>query len=307
MNGKITNGVVTFLGLVGTSVSIAAYFFTDSPELKKVGSIIITVTIISIVVAFYLRKKVFVDLFDTLNLLSENNKLHLIREMVMLISRKTNRHQNKNHIKTAKFIYNIFQSSESGYYDVEYNLDFLIPPKFTARFSRKDRLFDFFAICEQTKQENADLFIKSICAELKVDTHIIKIIPEISLIGGGVENDYIPRFAGLYRISVVIPNTMICNSDIELNIKYLHKQNIVLEDKKYAFGIIPMNYGNKVNKMEVILNSSDLKINQVALHCVDCRRGISTVGTFETDCEKSKYTVSINPKIKLPYIIQMEY
>lgn len=289
---------------------------------------------LSILFIYFLRKKKrFLDLYDTLYLMSINNKLHPIREMVMIASNRL--HGVRNHVKviSAKFFYSIRPSQTStgsssqppkttlSSYDVDYKIQFLLKKPLFLPHRQKFRFFSFYAICEQEDLTVVDSFLRSINAIVKIPdskkTSLVsfKTVPAVyPTTTSGSGQDRNPRFSGLYQISLVIPPSFSSEKELELEVSYTLRNNIHSNEHQYCFVILPSNYGTKIGKMEIIVDSEGLNIYQVILQQMSYNQGFCTPASFmltKSASKKITYSItngnSIVPDINSVYVIQLDY
>lgn len=285
---------------------------------------------------FFRKKKRFLDLYDTLYLMSINNKLHPIREMVMITSNRL--HGVRNHVKiiSAKFFYSIRPSQTSKEsssqppqttkeslpsYDVDYRIQFLLKKPLFLPHRQKFRFFSFYAICEQDDITVVNSFLDSINAIVKIPdgekTSLVSFqaVPAVyPTTTSGSGQDRNPRFSGLYQISLVIPPSFSSEKELELEISYTLCNNIHLNEHQYCFVILPSNYGTRIGKMEIIVDSEGLNIYQVILQQMGYKQGFCTPASFmltKSASKKTTYSItngnSIVPDINSVYVIQLDY
>lgn len=274
---------------------------------------------------FFRKKKRFLDLYDTLYLMSINNKLHPIREMVMITSNRL--HGVRNHVKiiSAKFFYSIRPSQtskeSSAFYDVDYKIQFLLKKPLFLPHRQKFRFFSFYAICEQEDLTVVDSFLGSINGIVKspdskkISLVSFKAVPAVyPTTTSGSGQDKNPRFSGLYQISLVIPPSFSSEKELELEVSYTLRNNIHLNEHQYCFVILPSNYGTKIGEMEIFVDSEGLNIYQVVLQQMGYKQGFCIPASFmltKSVSKKTTYSItngnSIVPDIDSVYVIQLDY
>lgn len=313
MNKIIFDKLMSISSAIGVIFSIYNLFPFESEKFIPQWVSFVFLLAISIIIAMcYKYKKEFLDLYDTLRILSENNKLHPIREMVVIVSNQLNNWSNRLKIACATFTYSFGECHSGNIYDVTYNISLLLKP-YRWLPTLRVRTINFYAICEEKNKNYIDRFLNSVHCHLNVGTTSIPIVPSIfPATTSGESNDRIPRFAGLYKISIVIPPSISLRDHIRLDLSYLLYKNVHVEDRQYSFVILPCNYGKKVDAIEMIVEAPKKCIQQISLHQMGYKCGVSPVGSFIHDeSQKGRYLISgekkIKPDIHSAYVIQMDF
>lgn len=313
MNKIIFDKLISILSVIGVIFSISNLLPFESVIFIPQWVSFVFLLAMSIIIAIYYKyKKKFLDLYDTLRILSENNKLHPIREMVVIVSNQLNNWSNRLKIACATFTYSFGECHSGNIYDVTYNISLLLKP-YRWLPTLRVRTINFYAICEEENKNYIDRFLNSVHCRLNVGTTSIPIVPSIfPATTSGESNDSIPRFAGLYKISIVIPPSISLRDHIRLDLSYLLYKNVHVEDQQYSFVILPCNYGKKVDAIEMIVEAPKKCIQQITLHQMGYKCGVSPAGSFIRDeSQKGRYLISgekkIKPDIHSAYVIQMDF
>lgn len=324
LNNKVVNTAISASGILGTLGLIGTIIGWLEKDIRTgIFKISISLLIVSIILFCLFRyKKSFADLYSTLNVMAENNKLHLIRAMVMTIHKEMHRKHNKIVIKEAKFTYEILypniscQNSQFYGYDVRYTICFNFKrPLF---FYEKKRRFSFYIICDSDKmiRENKikafdyytglqDVSSKLIVSDnVKYDVDFV--LNSVTTRGDG--QDHIERYSGLYEVTVILPNN-VTGKEICYELGYTMKYNLSVDENQYNFAIIPSNYSKKIRRLKIDVISNSLSVYQMCLQEIDYKNGLAIVESFKK-LKYNKYTLcsnSIKPKMRAAYIIQFNY
>lgn len=204
----------------------------------------------------YYNKKLITNTFDLLKELIQNNKLHTLREVVMVANKQHTKKTNPCCIEKGIFRYKLSYSSDvqkpelSNYFNVEYEIQLSI--KYN-HLKGNDNLLKFYLIldsCEQKFMYNIPVTI-NLTSSIEVGSLKFNVLPQ-SVTTSGM--DHIDLYAGLYEISFQIPKKWAKNT-ITCTISYCIYKNILLttntDRREYNFAILPANYGRKFKKIEI--------------------------------------------------------
>ena len=201
---------------------------------------------------FYCKKRMLVDAFDLLNTMSQNNKLHTLREVVMVINDKYKRSKNEYNIKNAEFQYTLFEGTSDNKYDVKYEICLKIYNFF---LKKQEQMLKFYAILDSEEHIVKNNLPIKISIKTEDNSHSISYttLPTIVTIS---KLDSIKNFIGLYEICFQIPEEIIKRfkiNHIQCDISYILKNNFSLtrDSCDYNFFIYPNNYGKKVDQCDV--------------------------------------------------------
>lgn len=159
MNFKLSDkfisilSAIIFVYTVSTSGLISFGTNETNDHIEPVRILVAVVTVLLIVIVF-LYKKSYVNLYETLCTMAENNKLHPIRARVMVTYKNLKKQVNPFRIKHANFKYTILPSNESrDKIDVVYSLQFDIAPTFYSVLKYKifKKNFVFYIITNDSK------------------------------------------------------------------------------------------------------------------------------------------------------------
>lgn len=299
--------VTFFLSVTGTIVSILGF---SSCVLLKIFFLLI-LGIITLVVIFTKRK--YLNLYDTLRLLSENNKLHAIREVVVVASNEINKSRNALKIEQAKFIYAISKCKEDkNTFKVSYGLGINFKPCLYPIIKKRVRVISFYAICESISRKMKEQFIDSMQCLLTCDSYSVEIKPLVrEVTTDGESQDRSKRFAGLYKISIAIPPSVNLRKNFELRISYDLFDDVFFKERQYDFFIYPSNYSRKIDYLDVMVEVKDINLSQIALYEIEHKNGVSVVGSFTQDPRHvGRYYIKDrikSPKMNAAYFVQMDY
>ena len=253
MNAWIFKAMNEILSAIIVIISFIKLFITKSVQ-SFVLDLFIFVGSIVILVCFMCYKRKYDKIYKLLLILSKNNKLHPIREFIMIIDKhnslKSNYYDFK--IKKAIFEYQILNKNENGLRNVVYNIEFHIDLSVIEKVRLLMRYFikkirptlSFYAICENG-------FPEMLSVELE-HLPVNKVKFEHSTLSGQ-SGDKSKEFAGLYECSnIEIPISAIqIHNQITILVKYKVRDQIIDNAKQYTFVIIPQNYGRKIGDIEI--------------------------------------------------------
>ena len=321
MNEKIFDKLFGWLGAIGTIDILLNTFFTLSSSSISDDNkpIVVAITnfvfIIIILSFFYFYKKKFVNLYTILNTIAHNNKLHTIREMVMIQYKEICNDQNHYQIKKAEFKYTLIPAKNDDcepnnkklYYDVDYNLSFQLQTPFIRKLSFKERLFKFFAIIETGNIEIKEASFKE---DGNVEQFFMPIFHQSTISGKSLDKN--KDFAGLYEVTLQLPPNIKRKESLMCNVNYTVRKNINSNLDVYSFVIIPNNYGKTIQGLGISLIDKSKSIQQLELIQADTSGEIKIVSTFkmkenENQKEYQLTYENFKPDMKTIYFIQAYY
>lgn len=289
MNSKIFDGAMSLVGALGAADFLFQVmtdwdfqnFLADGniQILKNQGiKLVLIIFIILVILSF---KKRYADLYSMLYAMAVNNKLHTIREMVMIEYNYLKKRSNFYKIERAKFQYRVSPSagSEQGEvrYDIGYSLHFdLQKPLFRRADSEKCR-FRFYAIIEKGKKENVRASVTLDGQETTVEP----IFQQATINGFGL--DQIRAYYGLYEIIVQLPADVKRNSRLSCSLSYYVRENVGEEMDLYVFTIVPRNYGPFMKEFEIELIEDGARLDEIALQKTDISGELDFESTFSQD------------------------
>lgn len=215
--------------------------------------VIAVLIIVSICCRVFYKKRLLVDTFDILKSLSQNNKLHPLREIVMVVNDQYEKNKSKYKIKNVIFQYTLIEGKGN-----RYNVEYEISLEFYKFFiSKHDKMIKFYAILDTNgRKQTKDIPISiSFKREDNVSGINFKILPKSVTTS---KLDYIDQFSGLYEICFRIPEAVIRKfkkNHIQCSVSYEIKNNFSLtntfDGNRYNFFIYPNNYGKEIDKCTV--------------------------------------------------------
>lgn len=322
MNENYTTKFVNIISCVGTIYSLyqAVYSIKNQRYPEIVFSFAFTVAFILLLVLFNHNKKKYVNLYAVCSSMSLNNRLQTLREMILIMHRESIGHSNKYRINSAKFKYVISPSQISAdAYDIHYVICLdLHKPRFLHNNTIK-RTLRFFIITLATAPQHFITKITTANNEMSVCSSQ----KEYTIRGesGSKEKAY----SGLYEIVTVIPREIIKTKGHQIHLKYSYNVfgQIKKSQQKHSFSIIPRNFGLKIKKIEVYIQTRDIQIRNLELqrYCVDEKFEIAesfvpcnpsdfppdilegSPNALENTCG---YYTSIQPNIHSAYSVQFD-
>lgn len=203
---------------------------------------------------FYYKKSMLVDAFDLLKTMSQNNKLHSLREVVMVVNDQYRKSKDKYKINNAEFQYILIRNEKDYSYDVIYKISLNLKKMF---LRNDNKMLKFYAIldingCMLTNNIPINVLFKT---EYNIPDIEFTTFPESVTIS---KVDHIEQFSSLYEISIQIPQKIIKRfkmNQIQCDISYTVKNNFSLKNDKgisdYNFFIYPNNYGERMGQCTV--------------------------------------------------------
>lgn len=195
-----------------------------------------------------------VDTFDLLKTMSQNNKLHPLREVVMVVNDQYRKSKDKFKINNGDFQYTLIRNEKDNSYDVIYEIRLKLKKMF---FRRDNKMLKFYAIFDIDDSMVTNKIPVNVLFKTEKNLPDIEFItlPESVTIS---KVDHIERFSGLYEISIQIPKNIIKRfrlNHIQCNISYAVKNNFSLLNDEgnsdYNFFIYPNNYGKRMEQCTV--------------------------------------------------------
>lgn len=238
-------------------------FFSIAMELAPYKSsiywtVLIVAVIFSIFTIIFLvnYKRTANNTLKLLNVLSQNNKLHVLRELIMVASKRSKYSLDdyKFSISKAKFSYEVLKVEKSHTYTVKYKIELEVRVSWLEKLflsikcaiKRKGLQIKFYAICEKANPEN---FVAKL---LNTTKSTVKM--ELATLSGE-SNDRSGEFSGLYEISNFPIDIDMINKHkkIMATIAYTAFEQIVKGEEQYTFVIIPLNYGRNIDEIEIAI------------------------------------------------------
>lgn len=299
MNDNYINRIIQVISVIGTAITIAQF----APLRDEVKVLIICVTAIFFIIALFLvafSKRSFVGMYSVLSTMSLNNKLHTIREYI-LISKDVfqRRIRNSRPIKEGRFEYCIKPSSDSlDYYDVDYKLEFDF--KKPTKISHDDAILHFYFIVERGDIKNPYMILTTSQDEKKR----MKFSPKHPTMRG-ISEDTSDAFAGLYEASLnVLPD----DKNIEIKsiiVEYSVKHHIDSSNNQYDFSIVPRNYAQKIERIEVTVKGEGIPIEMPEIWCASPQT--TSCKAYQMGVEGEKYVVKLFPDMNAAYFVQISF
>ncbi len=257
MRRQLIDNTLTFISALCVYQTINSIFndfqnFVDTRDYSILIRIVIIISLMGgIIYKIYYEKKSFIDAFDMLNNLAKNNKLHPLREVVMVVNDQYKKRNSKYIIRNAAFHYTLLEDTANTY-DVIYEIILDFDKIF---FSKESKMISFYAILDTNLSvEKLPINIAFKAENETLNMHF-NILP-ISATVLGI--DHIDQFAGLYEICFQIPKTIIDRfrrNQFHCVISYVIENNFSLKDKyannNYNFFIYTNNYGKKIVNCDV--------------------------------------------------------
>lgn len=200
---------------------------------------------------FYYKKRMLVDAFDLLKTMSQNNKLHPLREIVMVVNDQYEKSEYRYKVCNAEFQYILDKCKKN--YDVTYKISLELKRRF---FRKNNKLLKFYTILDN--EGNIENNYVPVTVSFKaIARPIVSFItyPEEVTVS---KIDHIRKFSSLYEISIQIPEKIIKRfrmNYIQCDISYKVKNNFFLsndsKNSDYNFFVYPNNYGKKMGQCTV--------------------------------------------------------
>lgn len=264
VNAKYTTKFVNTISCVGTIYSLyqAVCGIKHQKYSEILFSLAFTIAFIILLLLFNYNKKKYVDLYAVCSSMSLNNRLQTLREIILIMHRQSIGNDNKHKIDNAKFTFVISPSQISAdAYDIHYVICLdLHKPCFLCNNTIK-RTFRFFIITLATAPQH---FISKITANNDEMT-VYSSQKEYTIRGesGSKEKAY----SGLYEIVTVIPSKMIKRKGRQIQLQYTYDVlgQIKKAQDKHSFTIIPRNFGVKIKKIEIYIQTKNMQVSNLEL------------------------------------------
>lgn len=302
MNTKITDQLMNAISWLGAIVGMIQSVLAVQEEkyVATIFSVSLSLAFVLIILVFNCNKKKYVDLYSVSSSMALNNRLHSLRELVLIKHREINGDDGKYKIKRADFGYTLSQSKKrANFYDIHYLISFdLLKPKLLPQFivnHSRNRTFRFFII---TLAAHPEEFSGKIYFSNDSEPQMVECVKK-DCITKGKSGSNEKLYSGVYEIITVIPLNIAKERQIRIEFEYDIKGQISKDQRKHSFTIIPRNYSRKIRTLNVAVQGKDVKIENLELQ----RYGIN--GEFEIpelfyppDPRKEniqKYSVTVAP------------
>ena len=301
-NSKIVNCLSLFIGFFSLALSLtpnSSLFYTK---------LIVGIACLVLLVFFVQFKKKYEKIYNLLLSLAKNNKLHPIREFIMILDKNRNLHSQNYLFKIEKLIFTYKISSPSkdnGAHDVNYKIAFQI------RVSLIDKIFLYMTYLKSHKSpqlcfyricENNTPILKNV----KIEQMEYKKAKFKQATLNGPSGDRSKEFGGLFECSnLEIPIDIIWeHKHLNVTIEYLVENQIIQQANQYTFVIISENYGKKVDEIQMKIEGN-LKSKPI-LQCYSPSSPYynETIQQFE-GLGNYKYQVTFKPSKMCVYIAQI--
>lgn len=228
----ICTGIITTLGVVYAILEGLLHPFL---ELLDSGNIKLIISLAAIILVWFIihhYSKKFSDIFAVLYLMARNNKLHPLRELVMVENDRMENNRNQFVVNDAAFFYEISSTSASAngpLYDVRYTLTFSLSKQKFPKFSKDYKIFSFYLIAEGRKLprgKTLQILIDGIEQNIDASIHLATIL--------GDSFDQLADFSGLYQVQIALPYVP-RKSTVKIKFSYNIKNNIVGNENNYNF------------------------------------------------------------------------
>lgn len=270
--------------------------------------LLISISFLLLVHFYYLKRQWGRE--HLLKIMVENNKLHPLRELIMIYSSKRE-NQFYYTIRDARFKYIIKKSrQEMAGWDVEYDIHLELKVSLVKKIligilknikNIRDEI-SFYMICENGKPDDICLQIN----DQLIDNPIIE-----SITTCGDSKDSSPEFAGLYICKGIHLKNINLRKIIIIDLRYTVFSQIKESERQYTFIVVPQNYGKKIEKLNMEISSS-YPVNPI----LQCFSGTSPYFIEDPEIqfkyEKKKcngsfpFSCSIwKPKMKSVYVAQI--
>lgn len=252
-------------------------------------------------------KHQIVKVYDMLCTMARNNKLHPIRQIVMIWYKKIHHEMNKVRIEKIKFVYDVSENEISREpkgertLNVEYQLHFQVKETKKLYFGGKI-CFAFYMICENGDPQNVKLVYRMGGQEF-TDRDVL--VEAVTL--NGESGDRMREFAGLYEMKVFLTDEMACKRRIDFSVSYEVEDHIFDKNPNYSFVIVPLNYSDHVKEIEIELPgiSRDL-VHNLSVQEVDEKERFYDWNTFRKSGDTYVLNEPLKPDKYASYFIQFD-
>ena len=319
MNSKILDKLVSWLSILAFVYTITTSGLIDfswsqpiNDFLNKLNEdwirIVVAFSMLLLIIFFLLYKKSYVDLYETLWTMAENNKLHPIRARVIVTYKYLKNRKNRFKIKKAHFTYNVLSKNTEGV-DVAYDLEFEIKPGLLSILLEKINRsnFSFYFITNDISQLDVNECSFQLNNEEK--QFLSPVIHDVTTKGRG--EDRIRKYSGLNEIVFCYPPKIRYGDVLTYRFSYICRNNLSIDEVWHSFVIIPENYSTKINEVDIEVKSECANLDKLELQRF-YKRDIVIASSFKrTEEEKltSSYRLAekIKPQKESCYFIQFDY
>ena len=323
MNAKYTTKFVNAISCVGTIYSLYQVLYEIKHERypEILSSVAFAIAFIVLLLLFNYNKKKYLDLYTVCSSMSLNNKLQTLREIILILHRQSIGKDNKHKIDNAKFTFIVSpsQTSEDAY-DIHYVIHLNLQKPFLPYNNTMKRTFRFFIITLATAPQHLISKVTANNDEITVySSH-----KEYTVRGesGSKEKAY----SGLYEIVTVIPHEILKKARSQIQLKYSYDVlgQIKKAQDKHSFTIVPRNFGSKIKKIEICVQTENMQVNNLELQRYGTDEKFEIAELFVpynpsyslsnipvgTSCKKAEnihvYCTSMKPNIHSAYSVQFD-
>lgn len=313
MNRKIFKFIITVMSAVGTVYAVILPLTAKSFPGQGEGIQILAALalVAAILLLLHFSKRRFTNLYSMLHAMGENNKLHPLRELVMVQHARLTTEYNSLKIMCGEFFYRVSPTKDVPMgangrpeaYDVHYRLTFQMKKPRFSRMTTDHRTLRFYLIGREME------FMKNLDAKLWIDgeRHDIAAVFRNPTLRGK-SGDHIASVSALYEVHMILPQTISRRSLVEVQISYDIIGNLLINAGQHVFFIVPQNYGKNMGRMKVYIDAPDQVIFSPELQQVHFDGEWETIevlsGTKEED--RVHFQKTIKPNMDASYFIQYD-
>jgi len=295
MRKKIIGNVIEIISFIGSIVTISQVLIAETYSWKFIVlSGMIFCLFIVIIVFSCIQGNQLANLFSLILNMALNNKLHSLRELLMVIrDQRKFKIQNNLKIKKLELKYQISEFRENNsFLNVHYSLNFDF-------LKGLQKPFHFYFICEKGNLENT---IAEIWTQNGTRKNV-EFCPKLSTISGKT-HDHSTEFSSLYEVTINISSDK--NEIIKsLKIEYDIIDHINCNDSQYDFVIVPQNYGKNIDEVEINILSKNNLLRTPELWQINSEEDAICSEQLEILHSKNKcYIKKFKPKMKSIYFVQ---
>lgn len=319
MNNKILDKLVSWLSILAFVYTITTSGLIRFPWSQPINDflnklnedsvrIVVAFSMLLLIIFFLLYKKSYVDLYETLWTMAENNKLHPIRARVIVTYKYLKNRKNRFKIKKAHFTYKVLSKNTKAV-DVAYDLEFEIKPDWWRILLQKihRRNFSFYIITNDTSE--LDVCECSLQLNNEERQPLSPVIHDVTTKGQG--EDRIRKYSGLNEVTFCYPLKIRYGDILTYRFSYICRDNLSIDEVRHSFVIIPENYSTKIDEIDIEVKSECVKLDKLELQKF-YKRDIVIASLFKRMEEEkliSSYRLAekIKPQKESCYFIQFDY
>lgn len=314
MNFKLSDKFISILSAIMFIYTFATsglfnFGIKETTNHIDIFRVLVAVFVALLIIIVFLYKRSYVNLYETLCTMAENNKLHPIRARVMVTYKNLKKQLNPFKIKHANFKYTFLPSKEnSDKIDIVYSLKFDIEPTLYSVLKYKifKKNFVFYIITNDTSNfEIKECWLTFNNGEKQ---NFLPVIHDVTT--KGRSEDRIRTYSGLNEINISYPNKVRSKDKLSYHISYICRDNLTTMEERHSFVIMPENYATKIDSIDIVLEGIGVELSKIELQEF-YQKNINIVSLFQKlqiePITQYKLLEKIIPRMDACYFTQFDY